>query len=344
LLDISVINPGFLTTIQDDGRKNYQQFGVPVSGVMDHYSYKIANILLENEISEAVLEITMMGPTLKFASDSAIAITGGNLSPKLNGSSIDMWESVCVKKDDILSFSGLVSGCRSYIAFKGGIKTPSVMGSKSTYLKAAIGGLDGRALKKEDVFPIGEFKKVDYTKKELPKEYIPIYSNSYEVRVLIGPQADYFTNKGVEDFFSSDYVLTNECDRMGFRFDGDCVELKNGSDIISDGISFGAIQIPGHGKPIVMMADRQTTGGYAKIGNVIFDDLSILSQSRPNDSIKFIEVDIYEAHKALRDMEEKFIRIKTELDKQQPLAVKKVSNYLINVNGKAYEVLVEELA
>lgn len=343
MLDVSVINPGFLTTIQDGGRAKYQQFGVPVSGVMDHFSYKIANILLENEISEAVLEITMMGPTLKFASDSAIAITGGNLSPKLNGNSIDMWKSIYVKKDDVLSFGGLVSGCRSYISFKGGIKTPNVMGSRSTYLKAAIGGLDGRALKKEDVFPIADFKKVDYTKKELAKEYIPTYNSRYEVRVLIGPQADYFTNKGVEDFFSSDYVLTNECDRMGFRFDGDSVELKNGSDIISDGISFGAIQIPGHGKPIVMMADRQTTGGYAKIGNVIFDDLSILSQSKPNDSIKFIEVDIYESHKALRDMEEKFIKIKTELDNQAAPVIKNTSNYLINVNGKAYDVLVEEL-
>jgi biotin-dependent carboxylase-like uncharacterized protein len=343
-MGILVINPGFLSTIQDGGRTMYQQYGVPVSGVMDHYSYKIANMLVGNEIDESVMEITMMGPTLKFQTDTVIAITGGNLNPKVNGEDIKMWKSVLIKEDDVLSFAGLSSGCRSYISFKGGIKVPKVMGSRSTYLKAAIGGLNGKSLKKDDVLPIDNFDRTNYTKKELPEKYIPCYGNSYEVRVVMGPQSDYFTDKGISDFFSGEYAVTNECDRMGFRFEGDPVELKDGSDIISDGISFGAIQIPGHGKPIVMMADRQTTGGYAKIANVIFDDLSILSQSKPNDKVKFKKIDVYEAHAILKDTDKKFASIREELDNQEKIFIKSTKNYSINVNGKSYEVKVEELA
>lgn len=340
---IEVVKPGFLTTIQDEGRYNFQKFGVPVSGVMDYYSYKVSNMLVGNEGTEAVLEITMIGPILKFQKNAIIAITGGNLSPKINGDDILQWRSISVSKGDTLSFAGIKSGCRSYLAIKGGIGIAKVMGSRSTYMKASIGGINGKALQKKDIVPIYDVDIKNHKIKRLPENYIPTYKSHYEIRVVKGPQDDYFTEKGLNSFFYYDYKVTNECDRMGFRFEGEPVELKNGSDIISDGITFGAIQIPSHGKPIIMMADRQTTGGYAKIGNVIFKDLSILSQAKPGDSVRFMEVSIDIAHRELKKLEETLSIIRKELERQDSIIIKQTKKFKIGLNGKTFDVKVEEI-
>lgn len=340
--EIKIKNSGLLTLIQDSGRYGYQQFGVPVSGVMDSFSHRVANILVGNNENETVLEITVLGPEIEFMNDSIIAISGGDLSPALNGESISMWESVEVKKGDILSFGGIKSGCRSYIAFEGGIQVGKVMGSMSTYVKAKIGGLHGDSLKSGDILKIGDLEKNSNSTKhrKLPDEYIPNYSNTLEVRVVLGPQQDYFTEKGLEKFLSTEYKVTNECDRMGYRLEGEVIEHINGGDIISDGINFGAIQIPSHGQPIIMMSDRQTAGGYTKIANVISIDLPKIAQAKPGNIIRFKKVSIYESQKLLKEMEENIVTIKEICDKEN---VVKTSELLLNVNGKEYNVKVEEL-
>ena len=343
MLGVKVINPGLLATIQDLGRYGFQQFGLPVSGVMDEFAYKVLNILLENDDHAGAIEVTMSGLVLEFYEDSVIAITGGNLDPKINGKSIDMWTTVFINKGDILWFSGVKSACRAYIGFKGGIKIPQIMGSKSTYLKGGLGGIKGKALSKGDFIPVCPVEKNSFIRRILPEKYIPSYSNNIEIRVVMGPQDDYFSSAGIETFLSNEYKISNDCDRMGFRLEGKTVEAIDGSDIISDGISFGSIQIPGHGKPIIMMADRQTTGGYAKIAGVISSDLSWLAQCKPGDVIKFNRVSIAEAHELLRDRENLYIEISEYLDRQKNYSVKCTRNFIIRLNNHEYHMKVEEL-
>ncbi|RXI45223.1 KipI antagonist [Clostridium tetani] len=339
--EINIKKPGLLTLIQDRGRYGYQQFGVPVSGVMDSFSHRVANILLGNNENEATLEITVLGPEIEFMNNSVIAITGGDLSPTLNGEPISMWQSVEVKKGDTLAFTGIKNGCRSYIAFAGGMQVEEVMGSKSTYVKAKIGGLHGDKLKVGDILKIGDLKNKSNKYRKLPNEDVPNYSNDLELRVVLGPQEDYFTEKGLDKFLSAEYKVTNECDRMGYRLEGEVIEHINGGDIISDGINFGAIQVPSHGQPIIMMSDRQTAGGYTKIANVISIDLPKIAQAKPGDSIRFKKVTIYEAQKLLKEMEEDINIIKETCDKENVI---KTRELLLKVNGKKYNVKLEELA
>ncbi|KGK89360.1 biotin-dependent carboxyltransferase family protein [Clostridium sp. HMP27] len=340
--EIKIKNPGLLTLIQDNGRYGYQQFGVPVSGVMDGFSHRIANILVGNNENEALLEVTILGPEIEIMNGSLIAITGGDLSPFLNGKPIPMWESIRIKKGDILGFGQIKNGCRSYIAFAGGIQVKKVMGSGSTYVKARIGGLNGGNLKSGDIIKIGNLEdNLTSTKyRKLPNKYIPTYSNNIEVRVILGPQDDYFTEKGMEKFLSSEYKVTNECDRMGYRLEGEAIEHTNGGDIISDGINFGAIQIPSHGQPIIMMADRQTAGGYTKIANIISIDLPKIAQAKPGDCITFKKVTIYEAQRLLKEVEEDIKTIKKNCISENII---KTSEILLRVNGKEYNVKVEEV-
>ena len=227
---IKIHHPGLLTTVQDKGRYGFQQFGVPVAGVMDSFSHRVANILVGNKEDEAVLEITMIGPEMGFAADAVIAVTGGDLTPVVNGKPIHMWRSIYLKAGDMLSFNGMKSGCRSYIAFAGGIDVPFIMGSKSTYVKAKIGGFEGRQLKANDMLEIGAPKQtlLELKDRVIPREFIPKYQKELEVRVVLGPQADWFTESGIDTFLSSPYTVTNECDRMGFRLEGKEIEHIQG--------------------------------------------------------------------------------------------------------------------
>ncbi|TCO71493.1 5-oxoprolinase subunit C family protein [Marinisporobacter balticus] len=339
---IKILNHGLLTLVQDGGRYGYQQFGVPVSGVMDSFAHRIANILVGNDENEAVLEMTIVGPHIEFENDCVIAITGGDLLPIVNEAPIPMWESIYIKEGDRLSFRYMKSGCRSYIAFSGGIDVEVVMRSKSTYIKGKIGGHEGRPLKIGDVLKIGKPKENLHKLKGriVPPKYIPKFTNTIDVRIVLGPQNEYFTEKGIKTFLSSPYAVTNECDRMGFRLEGETIEHVSGGDIISDGIALGAIQIPGHGKPIIMMADRQATGGYTKIGNVIRSDLYKIAQAKPGDQIRFSEISVKEAQQILKEVEAKIIAIKQECVAREIVSTKQ---FHLKINGKSYEVKVEEV-
>jgi len=279
-----VIDAGFMTTVQDLGRYGYQQYGVSVSGAMDHVAARISNILVGNDENEGLLEATMIGPKIEFLDDAVIAITGGDLQPTINGVHTDLNTSIAVNKGDILTYKGMKKGLRSYIAFAGGIDVPVVMGSKSTFLKAQIGGYEGRALKAGDILKTGiVHSKV--SGREIAGNFYDYGSGIVELRVVLGPQDDDFTEGGIETFFNSEFHVTNNCDRMGYTLAGEKVSHKDGADIISDGISMGAVQVPSSGIPIIMMADRQTTGGYTKIANVITADLPKLAQAKPGDII-----------------------------------------------------------
>ncbi len=339
-----IINPGILTTIQDIGREGYQQYGVPVAGAMDKSSMKLANILVGNDRNEAVLEITMMGPTIKFNSNLTIAITGAKCSPTINDKEVEMYRTIYIAKGDILKFSTTKDGFRVYLAVSGGFKLSETMGSKSTYLRGKIGGLEGRKVKAGDILEANGDECLKYLGiRKIPENLIPKYKNEVAVRVILGPEEDYFTERGIETFLNSDYILTNQSDRMGYRLKGEKIEHKDGADIISSGITLGAIQVPGHGEPIIMMADRQTTGGYAKIANVISVDISYLAQLKPGDRVKFKKVSIEEAHNLIKEEEKALEELIEDFNKRSVEKVGKVRDFVINVKNSHYNVMVQEI-
>lgn len=308
---IDVINGGILTTIQDSGRYGYQELGIPTSGVMDDYNYRLANILVGNKLDEAVFEMTFFGPTLKFNENLIIAITGSNMNPKINGELAPMYETIKVKKGDNLQFGKVNEGIRSYLAFGGSIDVPVVNGSKSTHIKTKMGGIEGRALKAKDEINIKKSK--EETMRKIPEKYIPKISHCNILRIVLGPQDDFFSEKGIHDLFrSGGYQVTKDFDRMGIRLKGTAIEHKETADIISDGTTFGSIQVPANGQPIILVADRQTTGGYTKIGNVITADLHKLAQMTFLDKVLFQEIKIEEAQKLAIDYKNKFDLIKKE--------------------------------
>lgn len=315
-MGIKIANGGFMTTIQDMGRFGYQETGMAVSGVMDTRSASLANILVGNDETEAVIEVTMMGPMMEFTKDNIIAVTGGDLGAKLDGKPLPRYEAVLVKAGQTVSFAGMFSGSRAYIAFAGGLDVPVVMGSKSTNLKSKVGGYEGRKLGAGDEIGFAAPKTwlPNMSKRKLAPD--DMTAREYTLRVVMGPQDDCFTEKGIATFLGSTYTVSNEYDRMGCRMQGDIIEHKNGGDIITDGISFGAVQVPSHGNPIVMMADHQTTGGYTKIANVISVDLPKLAQCMPGFKIHFKKVEIDEAQDLYCAQKEEFAALKEALNTQ----------------------------
>lgn len=302
---------GPLTTVQDGGRLGFMSVGFSAGGAMDSYSMRLANILVGNEEGEGVLEMTFMGICCEFDSDSVIALTGADMSPLVNGEPIPRNEAVSVHAGDRLEMKMAVSGMRCYLAVAGGFDLEKAKGSLSTNLKCKIGGFMGRKLMAGDEIPL---KRSARLKGKRRAEVCEDYSEKITVRVILGPQDDYFTEKGKKTFFSSEYRVSDKSDRMGIRLSGIAVENKDGVDIVSDAIAMGSVQIPASGEPIIMMADRQTTGGYAKIATVITADLPLLAQARPNDKLFFREVSYSQALKALKEREKSIKRIKRKLN------------------------------
>jgi len=344
---LEVMKPGLLTTIQDLGRHGYQQYGVPVSGAMDSFALRIGNTLVGNTEAEAGLEITILGPELKILEDTAIAITGGDLTPTLDGKSLPMWETVLAKKGAAIAFRGPRSGCRAYLTVSGGIEVPQLMGSRSTYIKAQIGGLGGRPLRVGDrLKTIPNRQPRDFVGRRIPRELLPTYTGECDLRVVMGPQDDQFTDEGIRIFLTSEYVITPQSDRMGYRLVGPKIAHKTGADIISDGIPLGAVQVPGDGMPIIMLMDRQTTGGYTKIATVITVDVDRLAQTKPGDRVRFSKVTVEEAHALLKERELRVqgIRDLIEAKPTPPAAKAGARKFRVRVAGKVYEVLVEEVS
>ena len=294
-MSIQVEQGGLLTTIQDGGRYGYQGFGMTPAGAMDLRSLQLANLLVGNPLPEACLEVTMMGPKLLFTQNSVVAITGADLSPTLNGQPQKMYRAFAVKPGDRLAFGAPKAGCRAYIAFSGGLDLPPVLGSRSTLIRSHLGGLDGRKLKTGDCLLLNApVLQGNLGGRSLPPE--DFSSHQKRVRVILGPQDKRFTPESIQTFLSADYQVTPQNDRMGYRLDGPVLTHVGGPNIISDGISFGSVQVPGNGTPIIMMADHQPTGGYTKIATVISTDLPLVAQCRAGDAIRFEAISIEQAH------------------------------------------------
>lgn len=352
--NIKVKKGGFLTTVQDLGRIGYQKFGMPVAGAMDNFSYRVANFLVGNKESEAVLEATLLGPELEFDCDMSFAVTGANMKTVLNGKEISMWESYKVTKGDILSLGVVTSGLRAYIAFSGSIEVPLLNNSKSTYLKTGIGGFKGRKLMNDDELEIKVSEEIVYGKYMEPK-YIPEFKRKGNVRVVLGPQDDYFTEEGINTFLSTDgYKITKEADRMGYRLGGNTIKHIDKADIISDGALFGSVQVPANGLPIILMADRQTAGGYTKIATVISTDLPMLAQMGEGSELVFEKITLEEAHKLYKEYEEKLSEIKAQItnsqrvievpvEKAEYVNIGPVRKMNIVINGVNYVVDVQEI-
>lgn len=295
-MGLTILNPGVLTTVQDAGRFGHQAAGFSVSGPMDADALYTANILVNNPPDLACLEMTFLGVTAVFDRRTWFAVTGADMTPTLNSKPIAPYEAHEAKPGDKLVLGPAKNGKYGYLAVAGGIDVPVVMGSRSTNLKCGIGGYQGRKLAAGDDLPLcvtGDFLDNHY-KKHLPAVE---YAQSVTLRVVPGPQAHFFTERGKADFTSEAYTLAPESDRMGARLTGKPIEAKSGVDIISDAIALGSVQIPASGTPIVLLADRQTTGGYAKIGTVITPDIPKLAQCQPGAEVRFSFVTVEEANK-----------------------------------------------
>jgi biotin-dependent carboxylase-like uncharacterized protein len=302
-----VLEPGILTTIQDLGRYGFSRFGVPPSGALDTFSLRVGNLLVGNREEEACLEITLMGLKIKALEEVVIAITGGDLSPTLNGEPLEIWRTHLLIEGDVIAFKKAQAGCRAYLAVSGGFVVPKIMGSSSTYLSGNFGGLEGRKLRRGDMLHTLDIPlPMDKLGFRFPGDWIPFLEKKVPLRVIPGPQDEHFTEKGFQAFCSSSYHVTPQCDRMGVRLEGPKIERRSDVEesIISEGLTSGAIQVPGDGKPIIILTEL-VTGGYTKIATIISTDLPRVAQLKPGDQVQFKPISIEGAHALLREREER---------------------------------------
>jgi biotin-dependent carboxylase-like uncharacterized protein len=296
---IEILEPGPLTTVQDLGRRGQLRYGIPPSGPMDAFAFVLANRLAGNPDAAAALECTLSGPRFRVDAPCAIAVTGAAMPVTVNGEVAASWSTLRLAAGDVVRIGTARSGLRGYVAFCGGLAVPLRLGSRSTYLRGRLGGLEGRALRKDD--RLATLPAAAPRVRILARDACPVYPAETRVRVVLGPQADRFTCAGIATFLGSSYALQPQSDRMGARFQGSRIEHVRGHDIVSDGIAAGSVQVPGDGQPIVLMADRQSTGGYTKLATVCSFDLGRIAQLRPGQKLGFEAVDIAAAHALSRE-------------------------------------------
>ena len=304
---VQVIKKGLETSVQDyPGRIGTLNQGFPASGPMDSWSFRLANILVGNKTGDAALECQFIGPTLKFTDDRTIAITGADMSPKIDGKSVPLWESIDVKANQILELEFATIGARSYIAFAGGIISEPWLGSRSTFHKAGVGGIDGKAIENNQIIPLGKNKKIHPRK--IKKNSIPEISKdkNWSIEVVLGPNDDWIDDKGHETFFKSKWKLQAKSDRTGYRLDGPKLSftgkatnksLENGSEpsnIIDQGYPAGAINLAGQ-TPIILVNDGPSMGGFINPYTVPSSAFWKLGQAKPGDTFNFIEVSVEKA-------------------------------------------------
>ncbi|WP_368031258.1 biotin-dependent carboxyltransferase family protein [Arcobacter sp. s6] len=303
-MSLEIINNPILVMLQDKGRYGYSDIGVTNSGVMDEYAYLSANKMLGNSLETNILEIAFSNVIFKANASTQIAITGAICELFINDISKQCWETHNVKAGDTIKIGKILKGTRVYLAVKDGFDIKKEFGSNSTTIKENLGGIDGQKLKKGDVLA---FKETSFSHNiKLKKEFIPSYKDELVLRVVLSYQDEYFSNEEKEKFFSNTFTVTNDFNRMGCKLNGESI-LCDINGIISEGISFGAIQIPSDGQPIILLKERQTIGGYPKIGSVLAIDCFKLSQVKVNTKIKFSEISLDEATKKIRNFYSSFL-------------------------------------
>ena len=301
------------TTVQDLGRTGHQRFGVPVSGVMDAWALRVANMLVGNAPGDAVIETTLVGPTIRFEHDTLIAIAGADLGASTDDAQLPLSHPIWIGAESTVTFRGGTQGCRAVIGVAGGIDVPTVLGSRSTYVRAGLGGVGGRALRKEDVLSIG--KPSPWARRLMTSlarkdggpgiaswgtgpSLRPRYSSAPVVRLLPGTHTEVLASASRSSLFGESFRLSPQSDRMGYRLDGPELALTRPLELLSEGTTFGTMQLPPGGAPIILMADAQTTGGYPRIGEVATVDLPLLAQLRPGDHVRFRVCTMDEAQSA----------------------------------------------
>jgi len=303
---LDIVSPGLMTSVQDLGRRGFQALGMPVAGATDPIALRLANRLAGNPENAAALEIGYLGPSFTVAADSVRIVFGGaarlTLQPADGADPRDLkpWRSAVLKRGDRLGIGAIEDAGVAYLAVQGGFAIPPFMGSRSTYMRSGLGGFEGRALKAGDRLPLAFAAAPEGEERELTDS---IDYGSGPVRVVLGPQDDRFTANGIATFFAATYRVTREADRMGIRLEGPAVEHTGGADIASEGLVTGSVQIPGNGQPIILMADRQTTGGYTKIATVISADLPRVGRMKPGDTLAFAPVTVEQAEAIRREQE-----------------------------------------
>ena len=300
---IKVLAPGLATSVQDLGRPGYYHLGIPISGGMDRYALRIANMLVGNDEGAAVLETVFLGPELEFTEDRVVAVTGANLPPKVDGDLRETWSSFVVKAGQTLSFDYLKSGARAYIAIAGGVDVPVALGSRSTYTLGALGGFEGRNLQAGDELKIGPSQRNVAENQTVPQELQRMPGSSAELRVIPGLYWHRVTEESGKGFFDDVWKVALEADRIGYRFRGgralNFVERKQpfgaGSDpsnIVDSCYPYGSIQIPGGTEPIILHRDAVSGGGYFMVGTVISADMDLIGQLQPHTPTQFVSVDM----------------------------------------------------
>jgi antagonist of KipI len=309
---LRVVGAGLQTTVQDLGRRGHQHDGVPGGGAMDRSALRIGNALVGNDDGAAALEATLIGPAIAFEDPTLIALTGGDLEPTIDGQPVPMWRAIHLPAGATLRFGRPKVGCRTYLAIAGGIDVPLIFGSRSTYLRAQFGGHEGRALRPGDLLtthcpPTLAQCIADAVQDGRGDARVAIaswgaghslrmrYSSEPVVRLIPGTHADYLAAPSRTKLFSASFNISASSDRMGYRLEGVELPLRNPVELLSEGVAFGTVQLPPDGMPIVLMADRQTTGGYPRIGEVASIDLPLIAQLKPGDRLRFRPISVDEA-------------------------------------------------
>ncbi len=296
---LRVEEPGAQTTVQDLGRVGQLRYGIPPSGPMDRRSFVLANRLVGNADGAAGLECTVLGPRFEAQAACAVAVTGAAMPVTVNGQEAPAWTTLPLAPGDVVKLGPARAGVRAYVAFSGGLDVPEVLGSRATYLRGRLGGLDGRALRRDDVLRL--FPAPPPPIRRAPAAAVPDFTAEPEIRVVLGPQADRFTDEGIRALLTSAWEMLPQSDRMGARLRGPRITHTGGHDIISDGIALGSIQVPGDGQPIALLVDRQSTGGYTKVATVVSVDVGRIGQVKPGQRLRLRAITLAEAHGALRD-------------------------------------------
>lgn len=327
-MTIHVAGAGLQTTIQDLGRARHQHEGIPGGGAMDRAAHRVANLLVGNDQSAATLEATLIGPTLTFDSETLIALAGGDLDATVDGRRAALWAPTLVPPGAALRFGRAMRGCRVYVAFAGGIDVPEVFGSRSTYLRASFGGLDGRALRAGDVLHSGlpsdlgdriaaslrhETASIGGARWSAGFVLRPHYSDDAVVRMIEGAHTAELDAASRKALTSATFRVSASSDRMGYRLEGERLSLETPHEMLSEAVAFGTVQLPPGGAPIILMADRQTTGGYPRIGEVASVDLPLVAQLKPGDRIRFRIVSVAEAQRSCVDLERDLVQARVAI-------------------------------
>jgi antagonist of KipI len=321
---LKVLRAGVLSTLQDRGRWGWQHVGVPVGGAMDEMSHRVANTLVGNSEDDATLEMTLAGPLLQFGEETVFALCGGDFGPKIGGRAVPMARPVLARAGAQLDLGHCRLGARAYLAVTGGFDIAQVLGSRSTYLRGGFGGFEGRALRRGDVLPTrprpaGLYPALweqlaDGAWFAAPRWSVEANTalmahRHHNIRFVPGRHWDAFAPEVRERFCASEYRIAPNSDRMGYRLEGPELPFADGGSLLSEGVTFGTIQVPPDGKPIVLMANRQTTGGYPRIGEVASVDLPLLAQLPPGDTVRFTAIMLDQAQALYLDRERELSRM-----------------------------------